>query len=366
MSLRRREKENDGQETTFRFNETLVRSYSDTVCAVRPSSKRFGLDCMQQIRSARYIYIVSDSTGFTASHALTSVMAQFESVSVDWAGDSDVFNTSQLEVRTQMFSNVNDKVRLTRIVRLAATMKAFIVYTLMTPELNEQMVSYCYSLNVPCEDMLGPMVRNIAGFLGMHPSGEPRGSTNVKRKPLSDKYFSRIAAVEFTIRQDDGNLPSNLGKADVVLLGVSRSSKTPLSVYLAQQFGYRVANIPIIKDMPLPKELLEVDPRRVFGLTIAGPYLKRIRSRRLAETAGSFDYDNMKYINAELAWSKDLYSQHPEWSVIDVTGRSVEENAAIINELLGISTVSRWRPLVLVVTCMAGEADAGGGSATCA
>mmetsp|Transcript_50369 Transcript_50369/g.157313 ORF Transcript_50369/g.157313 Transcript_50369/m.157313 type:complete len:751 (-) Transcript_50369:105-2357(-) len=308
------------------------------------SSNLFGSDLHENFK---YIYIVSDSTGFTASHALTSVMAQFDSLAVDWNGQDNKAKEKSggvPEVRTQMFSNVKDLGRLDRIVALAAKMSAFIVFTLVDPALHTRLLNQCRFFKVPHQDLLGPLVRHLSSFLEKEPTGLPRGSVGTKRKPLSDKYFKRVEAVEFTIKQDDGAQCRNLQKADVILLGVSRSSKTPLSMYLAQQFGYKVANVPLVLNIQPPSEIFEVDPRRVFGLIIQPQYLRRIRTRRLAGTGvdtetigksmGSFDYSNIKYIQEELKWARDLYAAHPEWSVVDVTGRAVEENAAIIAELM--------------------------------
>lgn len=301
-------------------------------------------------RPIHYVYIVSDSTGFTASHALTSCMTQFEDIAVDWHetaddhGEEPPEEAGCIEVRTQMFSNVNEWGRLDRIVQLASKMDAFIVFTLVDPQLNARMVDKCQTLNIQHWDLLGPLVSTISDYLAIKPSGRPKSSAQERRRPLSDKYFQRIAAVEFTIKHDDGNLPENHQSADVVLLGVSRTGKTPLSTYLAQQFGYKMGNVPVIKDMPMDKTIFNVDPRKVFGLTMSPSYLKRIRSRRLAATGvdkstigvkdGSADYDSLQFIASEVAWGLKLYDENPQWSVLDVTGRSVEENSAIITELL--------------------------------
>ena len=303
-----------------------------------------------KLSNIKCVYIVSDSTGFTASHALTSVLGQFEHIKIDWddqntdAHQPPRHDDNATEVRTQLLSNVKDVTRINRIVRLAQKTRALIMFTLVDESLHSEMTNRCKELGVPSQDFLGPLVSRLAGFLGSHPTGLPRGWAGTRRKPLSDKYFKRVEAVEFTIKQDDGAACRNLAKADVVLLGVSRSSKTPLSMYLAQQFGYKVANVPLVLNIPPPKEIFQVDPRRVFGLVIQPQYLKRIRTRRLAGTgvdvetigkeSGSFDYSNIKYIQQELREVRDLYAQHPEWSVIDVTGRAVEENAAIIAELM--------------------------------
>ena len=299
-------------------------------------------------RPVKYIYIVSDSTGFTASHALTSCMTQFQDVIVDndVGGDGHEDASEDLhrkEVRTQMFSNVNTWSRLDRIIQLAAKMDAFVVYTLVNPHLNARMVDKCSTLGLQYEDLLGPLVITLADYLKLKPSGLPRSSMQERRKPLSDKYFQRIEAVEFTIKHDDGNLPENCLYADAVLLGVSRTGKTPLSTYLAQQFAYKMANVPIVKGINISKAIFDVDPRKVFGLTMSPAYLKRIRSRRLAATGvdtstigvkeGSADYDSIQFISSEINWGKALYAANPQWVVLDVTGRSVEENSAIITEL---------------------------------
>eukprot|EP00802_Teleaulax_amphioxeia_P008253 Tamp_08261.p1 GENE.Tamp_08261~~Tamp_08261.p1 ORF type:complete len:722 (+),score=171.18 Tamp_08261:310-2166(+) len=297
-------------------------------------------------RPIKYIYIVSDSTGFTASHALTSCMTQFEDIIVDWNGEHEgqepPEEAGRMEVRTQMFSNVKDWGRLDRIIQLAAKMDAFVVYTLVDPQLNARMVEKAQQLKLHCEDLLGPLVTTVSEYLDQVPSGRPRFSTQERRKPLSDKYFRRIEAVEFTIKHDDGNLPENFYNADIVLLGVSRTGKTPLSTYLAQQFGYKMGNVPIVHGVEMVQAILDVDPRKVFGLTMSPTYLKRIRSRRLSATGvdkksfeeGGADYDSLRFIAKEVAWGQKLYAECPQWVVLDVTGRSVEENSAIITELL--------------------------------
>jgi regulator of PEP synthase PpsR (kinase-PPPase family) len=137
-------------------------------------------------------------------------------------------------------------------------MDAFVMFTLVNPTLHQRLEQQCESLKIPHQDLLSPLVRRLSRFLESEPTGLPRGSAGTRRKPLSDKYFKRVEAVEFTIKQDDGALVKNLKRADVVLLGVSRSSKTPLSMYLAQQFGYKVANVPLVLGIPVPEEIYEV------------------------------------------------------------------------------------------------------------
>ena len=295
---------------------------------------------VEPARPIKYIYIVSDSTGFTASHALTSCMTQFEDIIVDNHDEHDGHEPreeagARMEVRTQMFSNVKDWGRLDRIIQLAAKMNAFVVYTLVDPQLNARMVNKAQELKLQCEDLLGPLVTTLSDYLEQVPSGRPRCSTQERRQPLSDKYFRRIEAVEFTIKHDDGNLPENFYNADIVLLGVSRTGKTPLSTYLAQQFGYKMGNVPIVQGIDIASCILDVDPRKVFGLTMSPAYLKRIRSRRLSATGvdkssfegGQADYDSLRFITSEVAWAQKLYFESPQWVVLDVTGRSVEESS---------------------------------------
>jgi regulator of PEP synthase PpsR (kinase-PPPase family) len=131
-------------------------------------------------------------------------------------------NVNATEVRTQMFSNVKDVSRIQRIVVLAHKMNAMIMFTLVDKALHVNMTEHCKKFNVPSQDLLGPLVSRLSTFLCKNQTGLPRGSAGTRRKPLSEKYFKRVEAVEFTIKQDDGAACKNLQKADVILLGVSR------------------------------------------------------------------------------------------------------------------------------------------------
>ena len=137
--------------------------------------------------------------------------------------------------------------------------------------------------------------------------------------------------MEFTVKLDDGKVPSMLGQADLVLVGVSRTSKTPLSTFLAHK-GFKVANVPIVLDRPPPKELFRVDPDRIFALTINPTVLQEIRLSRLATLgmASTTNYGDRDYILAEIEYANELYAGNPEWPVIDVTNKAVEESAASI------------------------------------
>lgn len=204
------------------------------------------------------------------------------------------------------------------IIKQCAKEGALLVYTLADSSMASSAKQACKLWGVPSTDVLGPITEAIATHLGVSPSGLPRGASGL---PLSDDYFRRIEAVEFTIKQDDGASPHNLAKADIVLTGVSRTGKTPLSIYLAQK-GYKVANVPIVMGVEMPKTLFQVDPKKVFGLTINHAVLQSIRRAR-AKTLGfssesRCNYSEMDYVREELEFAARLFAQNPVWPVIGI------------------------------------------------
>lgn len=205
------------------------------------------------------------------------------------------------------------------IIKQAAKEGAMVVYTLAEPSMAQFAKQACQHWGVASNDILGPITEAIAGHLGVSPSGLSRWAPERQKSPLSEEYFRRIEAIEFTIKQDDGALPRNLHMADIVLTGVSRSGKTPLSIYLAQK-GYKVANVPIVMNIDLPKTLFEVNPEKVFALTINPVVLQSIRRAR-AKTLG-FDgelktnYCDMDYVKEELEYAGKIFAQNPVWPVI--------------------------------------------------
>ncbi|XP_057536770.1 pyruvate, phosphate dikinase regulatory protein, chloroplastic [Amaranthus tricolor] len=274
-----------------------------------------------QTREGKSIYIVSDGTGWTAEHSVSAALGQFDHCLVDQA----------CAVNTHLFSGVDDIERLIEIVRQAAKEGAILLYTLADPLMADAAREASQLWGVPCTDVLGPITEAIASHLGVTPSGLPRGAAG--RNFLSEDYFKRIEAIEFTIKQDDGALPQNLLKADIVLTGVSRTGKTPLSIYLAQK-GYKVANIPIVIGLELPKTLFEIPSDKVFGLTIDPVILKTIRRSR-AKTLGiagheMINYSDMDYVKKDLEHAGKIFAQNPRWPVIEVTSKAIEETAAVI------------------------------------
>jgi [pyruvate, phosphate dikinase]-phosphate phosphotransferase / [pyruvate, phosphate dikinase] kinase len=176
----------------------------------------------------------------------------------------------------------------------------------------------CHLWGVPSTDILRPTTEAIAAHLGVAPSGIPRGAPGRKAQ-LSEEYFQRIEAIDFTIKQDDGALPQNLNRAHIVLVGVSRTGKTPLSIYLAQK-GYKVANVPIVMGLDLPKSLFEINQKKIFGLTINPTVLHAIRKAR-AKTLGFHggirsNYSEMGHVRSELEHAHKIFAGNPSWPVI--------------------------------------------------
>ncbi|KAL5730926.1 hypothetical protein ACHQM5_003706 [Ranunculus cassubicifolius] len=277
------------------------------------------------VRSAKEIYMVSDGTGWTAEHSVTAALGQFEHCLVDRG----------CSMNTHLFSGIDDVERLLEIIKQAAKEGAMLIYTLADPSLAESAKQACKMWGVPSTDILSPITEAIAAHIGVSPSGLPRGAPG-RHAPLGKEYFCRIEAIEFTIKQDDGALPQNLHQADIVLAGVSRTGKTPLSIYLAQK-GYKVANVPIVMGVDLPKTLFEIDQEKVFGLTINPLVLQTIRRARAKSLGFTNDmkgtYSEMDHVRKELEVASKIFALNPAWPVIEVTGKAIEETAAVIFRL---------------------------------
>ena len=257
------------------------------------------------------IFVVSDSTGDTAAATVRAALAQFQS----------------FLVHVSTYSHVTDRRRIEALVRLAAKEQALVVFTLVKAEFRAHIRERCDAADVRCIDLIGSLLQKLEGHLG----GDPASGIPGRRTLLNDDYFRRIEAVEFTVKHDDGADPRHLRKSDVVLVGVSRTSKTPLSTYLAQK-GLKVANIPIVLGIDPPPEMYEIDQERVFGLTIEAETLHAIRMARISNLglAASSNYGSIEHIYMELDYAHEIFRRNPTWPVIDVTHRAIEESAAVI------------------------------------
>ncbi|KAI3680569.1 hypothetical protein L6452_35342 [Arctium lappa] len=274
---------------------------------------------------AKQIYMVSDGTGWTAEHSVNAALGQFEHCFVDRG----------CPVNTHLFSGIEDVEQLMEIIKQAAREGAMLIYTLADENMAASARHACKRWGVPSTDLLSPITEAISLHLGVSPSGLPRGAPG-RKFPLTEDYFKRIDAIEFTIKQDDGALPANLHKADIVLVGVSRTGKTPLSIYLSQK-GFKVANVPLVMGVALPKTLFEIDQEKVFALTINPVVLQTIRRAR-AKSLGFTEqvrtnYSEMDHVREELDFACKIFAQNPTWPVIEVTGKAIEETAVAVLRL---------------------------------
>lgn len=257
------------------------------------------------------IYIVSDSVGETAELVAKAAASQFK-VGLD-------------AVTLKKFSHVEDETQLKEIVYLAKAKEAVIVYTLVRSSMRKKLNEECQTVGITCVDLLGPLVDQLGEELNETPLEEP----GLVRK-LDEDYFKKIDAIEFAVKYDDGRDPRGILKADIVLIGVSRTSKTPLSQYLAHQ-RFKVANVPLVPEVDPPAELFEIDPRKCFALVISPQKLNSIRKERLKALGLKDDanYAQFARIEEEIKHFNQII-ERIGCQVIDVTNRAVEETANVI------------------------------------
>jgi regulator of PEP synthase PpsR (kinase-PPPase family) len=260
----------------------------------------------------RRIEILSDSTGETAEKVVRAAMLQFPH--------------SGAQIRLHPRVRTKEAARV--VLENASKDGALVVFTVVGPEIREYIHAACHELKLEALDLIGSLIGKLTTFLDRQPINVPTG-----RLALTEEYFRRIEAVEFAVKSDDGKEPRNFKKADLVLCGVSRTSKTPLSTLLAQR-GLKVANQPIVLDVPLPSELEEAPQDRIVGLTIGLDQLVDIRKSRLKQLGMPMDasYGLRDQVKLELDYAKQIFGAHPKWPVIDVSGTAIEETAAIILE----------------------------------
>jgi len=250
------------------------------------------------------LHIVSDSTGETAAKLVLALEAQFPEQPFE-------------EVRHSRVESVDD---LALAVSRARGRPAVMVYTLVEPGLRDEMRRLCRSARVHYCDLLGHPIESISRVAGVAARMEPGA-----RAPLDHTYFKRIEAIEFAVKYDDG-VGGGLDEADVVLVGVSRTSKTPLSIYLGY-LGYKAANVPIVKGVELPAALYEIDRAKIVGLTIDAQRLAEIREERVRSMGGSRRrYADLEAVYQELE-TAEVVHRGLGCPVIDVSELSVEETA---------------------------------------
>ena len=257
------------------------------------------------------LHVVSDSTGETAARVVDAVEAQFPG--------------QEFEVVRHPRIAVVEDVHLA--AQRARGRRAVVIFTLVEPEMREVMRMLCKRYRLHYCDLLGHPIEAVARVSGA-PATRRAGAPTV----LDSSYFKRIAAIEFAVRYDDGAAARELPEADIVLVGVSRSSKTPLSMYLAY-LGYKTANVPIVKGIEPPRELWKVDPARVVGLTIDADALAEIRGERVRGMGGGGRYADLAEIYEELEYAESVHKRLG-CPVIEVSNLAIEETARRIVRLV--------------------------------
>jgi len=259
------------------------------------------------------LHLISDSTGETLSSVARAVLSQFENV------ESNDF----------IWSLIRTKAQLERVLEAIVKKPGIVLYTIIQDELVENLRKECFKLQLPCIPVLSHIIAEFSNYL------KENISHAVGRQHLIDnEYFSRVDAISYTITHDDGQSCWDLYEADIVIVGVSRTSKSPTSVYLSCR-GYKVANIPFVSNETISNSLFEIKKPLIVGLIINPEKLAQIRQSRLTSIGQDVvsSYVDIESIKAEVAESRKLFARL-NCPVIDVTKRSVEETSAKIIQLL--------------------------------
>ena len=264
------------------------------------------------------IYLISDSTGETLDRVFLAIKAQFKNIEYD--------------VKSYFFTRTENQV--SKIMDEAKKNdNAIILYTIVDTSLAKFLANKGNEKKIPCFSVLGNLIMNFSKLLNQKASHVPSG-----QHALNEEYYERIEAIQFTMAHDDGNLVEDVDKADLILLGVSRTSKTPTSIYLANR-GYKTLNIPLVNEQSIP-EILKKNPKLscVVGLTTEPQRLVDIRKNRMnaLKEKENTNYTNISKIEKEINEAKKTFTKY-QWPIIDVTRKSVEETAASIIKIYEIS-----------------------------
>lgn len=263
-----------------------------------------------QNEPAYHVYAVSDGSGETAEHVAKAAALQFRGI----------------PIRLHRIQRVRTPLQVEEIVDQAFSTRGLIVYTVMDPEVRRALHEGTQQRGVAAVDLLGPVVNALQSRTGATPSAES-GLLQLR----DEKYFNRMEAIDFAIKYDDGKDPKGLLLADVVLVGVSRTSKTPTCMYLAQNRGLKTSNVPLVLDVQPPRELFELPPGRVVGLTVDAAILQEIRSARLQSLGLSprASYASLARIQDEVIYAQSIFDRIG-CPVVDVTNKAIEETASEI------------------------------------
>ena len=263
------------------------------------------------------IYLISDSTGETLDRIFTALKAQFEKF------DHNLFHFSFTRTENQLLKILEDAKRKE---------ESIILYTIVDNKLAKFLSQEASKKNIPCFGVLGDLILNFSKLLDQKATNIPSG-----QHALNEEYYNRIEAIQFTMNHDDGNLVKDIKNSDIILLGVSRTSKTPTSIYLANK-GFKISNIPLVNENSIPN-ILKENPsiNCVVGLSTEPERLVEIRKNRmnsLKETQNK-SYTDLSQIKKEVEDAKNTFKKY-KWPTIDVTRKSVEETAASIIKIYEI------------------------------
>ena len=256
-----------------------------------------------------HLHLISDATGETLNAMSKAVTVQYP----------------QMRAVEHMHPLVRTKRQLARVLQIIEDQPGIVMHTIVNSELVNELDEHCNNLNIPSIAILEPIMQIFGSYLGAPSQPTVGGQHN-----LDAEYFSRIDALNFTMLHDDGQLPANLDDADIVIIGISRTSKTPTSIYLANR-GYKTTNLPLVPKLPLPEILEKPTTAFIVGLIASADRIADVRRHRVRELADKNlnDYVDRDIIAQEITYTRRLCARN-NWPIIDVTRRSIEETAAAI------------------------------------
>ncbi len=260
-----------------------------------------------------HLHLISDSTGETLTTIAKAAVVQYP----------------QVRPLEHVHPMIRTKRQLERVLKEVEQAPGVVFYTIVNDELSAEIERRCKLLKVPCLFVLQPIMKVLEAYLGA-----PQTPIVAGQHVVDADYFRRIDALNFTMAHDDGRLPENLDEADIIIVGISRTSKTPTSIYLAQR-GFKTANVPLVLGIEAPPELSSQHSAFVVGLVASPDRISEIRRNRVRFLADRQldDYVDRTQIAAEIAYTRRLCARNG-WPVIDVTRRSVEETAATVIKML--------------------------------
>jgi regulator of PEP synthase PpsR (kinase-PPPase family) len=265
----------------------------------------------------RYIYIVSDATGQTGERVVDAALKQFEAT----------------QAIKKVIPHVRNLEKVQEIIDEAACVNGVVLFTLVSPSMRQKIINLGQFEGVPTIDLLGPLLTRFSDLLEISPMAEP----GLDRQ-LDDDYFKRIESIDYTIKHDDGMRLNTLDQAEIVVLGVSRTTKTPVSIYLAYR-GWKVANIPVLHGQPLPGELAAIERGRVVALTVKPSrlHLIRLERQRHLNNVDLGDYTSPQQVKEEVTYALQLYRDYG-CPVIDVSYKSIEETSTDVMRIVYAQT----------------------------